>query len=276
MSQGMSQGDNQSFSKRRRTGESTFGSKRFKSGKGKGSFGKRGVKSLQQQVATLQKIVKSDHKTLTKSLEYADFYMTTTYINPTYNTVWNMVKFMDPLNWIASRRASGHTATSAEATLHNLTIHIGARHSPLDTSGVTINYNIIICSGKGDWLPSASTGLRDNIDYTRCGAGLPYVYNQNNLKILKKLNLRTKQRTTGDMINSSTHMRTVSLNMKKLLKGNPVTTTAADNNWKRMVATDFEPDDQIFFFVNVDTCEGITWLNAPAVSITPTYTVSML
>lgn len=183
---------------------------------------------------------------------------------------------MDPLNWNASRRASNLTFTSAEALLHNLTIHIGLRHGPSDTTGVTINWNVLICSGKGDWLVNASTGLRTSVDYQRVGVGVPVVYNGNNLKIYKKLTFRTKARSVGDQITASTHYRTVSIPMKKVLKGNPVTTTAADSNWKRMAAADFETTDQIFLFVNCDTQEGVTWSQAPAMSVTPTYTVSML
>lgn len=245
-------------------------------GKGKGSGGGPKKKSLTATVSALAKIVKKDHQTIAKHIDYADFRTAPVYFNPVYEN-FLITPLIDPVNWISTCRRSPATDTSVEAVIKKVQIEVSLRHNNLDTSGSTINWVIICFSGKGDWYPTSSgSSLRKDIDYGQLGAGCPVVLNNDNIVVHKRWNCRTKARTVGDTVTDSTCYRSHKMGLNRKLRRTPISSVTSDSNWKKMVVADFNTTEQIYCGVYADTVEGTAWSAIPLISFTASFTVQML
>ena len=245
-------------------------------GKGKGSGGAPKKKSLTATVTALAKIVKKDHQTIAKHIDYADFRTAPAYLNPIYEN-FLITTLIDPINWISTCRRSPATDTSVEAVIKNFQVEVNMRHNPLDTSGSTINWTIVVFSGKGDWYPtSAGSSLRKDIDYGQMGAGCPVVLNYDNITVHKRWSCRTKARTVGDSVTDGTVTRSHKMSMNRKLRRTPISSVTSDSNWKKMGVADFNTTEQIYCGVYVDTVEATAWSAIPVFSATAKFTVQML
>lgn len=232
-------------------------------------------KSLTSTVQALAKIVKKDHQQITRSIDYADFRTAPLYVNPVYQ-VAVCAPLIDPVNWISTCRRSQASTTSVEAIIKKMCLEVGIRHNVLDTSGVTMVWNVIIFHGKGDWYPTTSLNLRPDIDYAQMGVGLPLGFNEDNITILKRWTCRTRAKTTGAPLGDSVCYRTFHLKMNKKIKRTPIQVPATESSWLKMTQVDFTPPEQIYCGIYCDTPEGTNWNQPSVCSFTANFTVTML
>ena len=225
--------------------------------------------SLAKQVATIAKIQKFDHKVLKKAQEYADFSYNFAYNAPGMRS-WAAQALINPNSWLATLRQSNLTATSAEAKILNMKVHIQLSHPAAVTQ--TLTWTMIFASGRGDFTGTP----RADIDYLFTGPGMPLLFNNNNLKIHKKVVVRTKARTSGDAINVSNPQRSFTMNLGRWLRRTPTTNTTADHNWKRMTDADFNPQEQIIMMIYVDAHEGVQWTTACPYTVNTTFAVQQM
>jgi hypothetical protein len=226
-----------------------------------GKFAKRVAKgarsskkraSLAKQVATIAKIQKLDHKVLKKAQEYADFSHNFAYNVPTMRA-WGSQALIDPNSWSATLRQSNLTATSSEAKILSMKVNIQVSHPSAIAS--TLTWTMLFVSGKGDFTGTP----RNEIDCLFTGAGMPLIFNNNNIKIHKKFVFRTKAASPGDSIAISKPQRSFTMSINRWLRRTPTLAIAADHNWKRMTAADFNMQEQIVFMLYVDAQDGVQW-----------------
>ena len=261
--------------KRRRFGSNSYAmAKRPRLGK----FAKRVARgrrpsskrsSLAKQVATIAKIQKFDHKVLKKAQEYADFSYNLAYNAPAMRT-WAAQGLINPNSWNAVLRQSNLTITSSEAKILTMKVNIQALHPAAVTQ--TLTWTMLFCSGKGDFTGTPRT----DVDCLFTGPGCPLIFNNNNLKIHKKVVFRTKARTAGDAINLANPQRSFTMKLNRWLRRTPTTTTAADHNWKRMTDADFNPQEQIVFMVYVDSQEGVQWTTPAPYTVNTTFAIQQM
>ena len=235
---------------------------------------KRSVKgkrvSLAAKVATIAKIQKADHKVLAKAQEYADFTYNLTGNNPPAIRVWGSQPMIIPNQWTETMRRSNLTLTSSEAKILNMKVVLNVIHPPTTTQQVT--WTFVWLSGRGDFTGEP----REGIDYMFQGHGVPLVFNKANLKIHKKFVIRTKARTAGDPISTANPQRSFTMNIGRWLRRTPTTPVTPDHSWKRMVAADFNFQEQIYFMLYTDTSDGTAPTVFPAYTLYTTFAVSQM
>lgn len=268
MSQGSSYGP---AAKRRRPEPAlTFG-KRYK-GKPQRLVNKRSNRSLRQQVATLSKIVKQDHTTIIKSLDYADFLYPAVSTVPVRD-VWNHVQLMQPVLWSPTLRRSNLSDTAVEATIVSVNIELLVIHGAADVC--TTNWTFVLFRAKGDWIPG-SPSLRPALDFVDMGSGNNPALNQDFFKVLKRFDFRTKARSVGDMEHTSTPKRSLYLKMNYPLKRVPTTTALGDTTWKNMTDSDFTRPDKLYFAWYCNNLGSQAFTVSPALTFTTKFSVKML
>lgn len=225
--------------------------------------------SVAKQVATLAKIVKSDHKKISKATEYCDFSYNLAISNPYFQT-WAAASLIAPVAWTATLRKGNLTDVSQEAKVLNMKVQLAIQHPPTETR--TIFWTFMWVSGKADFTGTP----RDGIDYITQGPGCPVLINRTNIKIHKRFNIRTKARTAGDQISGAMPQRSFTMKINRWLKRTPTTAPANENNWKKMTAADFNAQEQIYMFVYADTAEASSWTVAPTYSHHTTFSVSQM
>ena len=241
--------------------------KRVVRGRRRSSKGKRA--SLANKVATIAKIQKADHKVLSKSQEYADFSASLS-LNPPNLRVWGSYALIDPLNWTETLRRSNHTATSAECKLLNMRVALQLYHPP--TTAQQLTWTFMFVSGKADYTGTP----RASVDYLAQGYGMPLIFNRNNIKIHKKFVIRTKAAAAGDPISLSVPQRSFTMNLGRWLRRTPTTNTTAEHNWKKLVAADFNMQEQIHMLVYVDATDNTQWTVLPSYTMFATFAVSQM
>lgn len=225
--------------------------------------------SIAKQVASLTKIVKIDHKKISKATEYCDFSYNLGPGNPYFQT-WASASLLAPVAWTATLRKGNLTDTSQEAKLLNMKVVLQLQHPAAEPR--TIMWTFLWVSGKGDFNGTP----RDGIDYIMQGPGTPVLINRTNIKIHNRFNIRTKARTLGDQISTSMPQRSFTMKINRWLKRTPTTAPANENNWKKLTAADFNAQEQIYLFVYADTAENATWTAAPTYSHHVTFSVSQM
>ena len=230
----------------------------------------KGKRSLVAQVATIAKIQKADHKVLKKSQEYADFKYDLTGNSTPNIRVWGSQALINPLGWGETLRRSNHTLSSAECKVLNMRVQLNLFHPIATTQQLT--WTFIFMSGKNDFTVEP----REGIDYLFQGYGCPILFNKTNLKIHKKFVVRTKPRTAGDPISLSNPQRSFSMNIGRWLRRTPTTAVSAEHNWKRMVAADFNMQEQIWMMIYTDSSDGVQPTTIPTYQMYTTFAVSQM
>ena len=230
----------------------------------------KGKRSLANQVATIAKIQKADHKVLKKSQEYADFKYDLTGNSPPAVRVWGSQALINPLGWAETLRRSNHTLTSGECKVLNMRVQLQINHPATTTQQLT--WTFIFMSGKNDFTVEP----REGIDYLYQGPGCPLLFNKTNLKIHKKFVVRTKARTAGDPISVSNPQRSFSMNIARWLRRTPTTASSAEHNWKRMTSADFNMQEQIWMMIYHDSSDSVQPTVIPTYSMYCTFAVSQM
>ena len=225
-------------------------------GKGKGSGGPAKKKSLTATVSALAKIVKKDHSTIAKSIDYADYFYSANNAAVPYELFYGQ-SILFPVNWTQTCRRSNNTQTSPEATLKNLRLSICCNHG---TTIYAITWYVALVRAKKDWIPSTLFGnaLRTLVDYSDMGFGNAPVLNYDKFTILKQFKFETNLIGQGNPGHSHVQ-RSCDLKMNYTMRASVQNSTTADANWFTNIDTDFATSDRLYVLTYCNTPAGVNW-----------------
>lgn len=221
-------------------------------------------KGLAATVSALAKIVKQDHKTIAKSLDYADFYYSANNAALPYNQFYGQ-SILTPQNWTATCRRSNNNLTSPEALLKNMHVSLCCNHG---STLYQVTWYVAVVRAKADWIPSVLFGdyLRALVDYTDMGFGNAPILNFDRFTILKTFSFSSNAIGQGDP--THTHQRrTANIKTNQLLKASPLSTIAAEQNWVTNLDTDFQTSERLYILTFCNTPIGLTWGNGQGPSM---------
>ena len=228
----------------------------WKPGKGKGSGGPPKKKSLTATVSALAKIVKKDHQTIARSLDYADYLYSANNAAMPYEK-WYGQSILFPSNWSSTCRRSNLTIISPEAQLKGMTVSVCCNHN---SSNLAITWYVAIVRAKIDWIPSTSFGsaLRALVDFTDMGFGNAPVLNYDKFTLLKHYSFCTASIGQGAPL-AGTARRVFKCKLNTLMKAAPDTSSSADQNWLGMNDTEIPTNQRLYVLTYLNCPGGVQW-----------------
>lgn len=228
----------------------------WKAGKGKGSGGPPKKKSLTATVSALAKIVKKDHQTIARSIDYADYLYSANNAAVPY-TAWYGQSILWPANWTTTARRSNITTTSPEVQLKNMTVSVCCNHN---STNYAVTWYVAVVRAKIDWIPSTTFGsaLRTLVDFTDMGAGNAPILNYDKFTILQQWSFCTGSIGQGNPL-SGTARRTKNFKLNTTIKASPENSGTSDQNWFSMNDTDIPTNQRLYILTYVNTPIGLAW-----------------
>ena len=204
----------------------------------------------------MAKIVKKDHQTITRSLDYADYLYSANNAAVPY-TAWYGQSILFPANWTSTARRSNNTTTAPEVQLKNMTVSVCCNHN---ATNYAVTWYVAVVRAKIDWVPSTSFGsaLRALVDFTDMGNGNAPVLNPDKFTILSHWSFLTGAILQGNPI-TGTARRTKTFNLNSTIKASPENAGTSDQNWFAMNDTDIPTNQRLYVLTYVNTPIGLSW-----------------
>lgn len=219
-------------------------------GKGKGKGGPPKKKSLTATVSALAKIVKKDHQTIARSIDYADFYVD--YAAAINWEQFSYFQFMNPVGWTTTCRRSTSTVTSPDALLKNIELSFNVFNN---LSGLYLHYFVALVRPRDVWVPDliGPNRLRADVDYTDMGPGNNPSLNPQMFKVLSVWSFNTQAAAAGMDYGFVYKARSKKINLNQTLRAKPTNALGASQQWRDMNDSNFNQTEKLYL---------LTWCNS--------------
>ena len=220
--------------------------------------------TLQSQLDALKKVVKKDHQTIAKNIDWSDWYLPDWTLPAEAYDVFNASSLISPSQLVSTRRVSNMNTMENDAILKSITISIFYLHG---ASQSYISNNFYLVRPKDNWEPFYSAvsynKLRYNLDYTPMGPGNEPALNSDRFTILKKISFTSCPFITGADVKTDATKRikwTIALNQK--IMATPANTATSAQAWRTKTAGDFAHHDRLYLLWHCDSPSTTNWLTA--------------
>ena len=222
-------------------------------GKGKGKGGPPKKKSLTATVNALAKIVKKDHQTIARNLDFADFYVD---YNASINwEQFSYFQFMNPSGWSSTCRRNPASATSPDCILKNIEMSFSVTNN---LSLLYLHYYIALVRPRDVWVPDliGPNRLRLDVDYTDMGPGHSPSLNPQMFKILGAWSFNTQTAAAG-MDNALVWRgRSKKIYMNQRITAKPTSGLPASQQWRDMNDSNFNQNEKLYLLTWCNTFQG--------------------
>ena len=222
-------------------------------GKGKGNGDPKKKKTLTATVNALAKIVKKDHQTIARNIDYADFYVD-------YNAAVNWeqfsyFQFMNPVGWTSTCRRNPATVTSPDCVLKTMDINFSVFNN---LSLLYLHFFVALVRPRDVWVPDliGPNRLRLDVDYTDMGPGHSPSLNPQMFKVVKTWEFNTQTVSAGLENNCVWRARSKKIYLNQRITAKPTTGLPASQQWRDMTDANFNQNEKLYLLTWCNTFQG--------------------
>lgn len=221
--------------------------------KGKGKGGPPKKKSLTATVSALAKIVKKDHQTIIRSIDYADFYVD--YAAPINWESFSYFQFMNPSGWTSTCRRNTSSVSSPDCMLKSIQMSFNVTHG---SGGLYYHYFIALVRPRDVWVPDliGPNRLRLDVDYNDMGPGSAPSLNPLMFKVLQTWQFNTQAPAASMSSDLCYKSRSKNIYVNQRIQAKPTTIAGASQNWRDMNDSNFNQTEKLYVLTWVNTFQG--------------------